>query len=382
MNTLSLADTLAMTGGTVDAENCPKVIPPQQYLELLHTMERLGARYDEVMKKVGKQWPCFLALIHSPGFSCKVRRVKEGYAILVPLGVPARVRVLSKLLIQYWNRERRVHIIRSPLDEVTWDAAAIPPMLKPIFSEDFDDEEFWQQLEALDESIDIQSIQENDAYELAHLAMVYLISHEFTHIYHDHFDLLENPKQADPDLSETELMRGIETDADDGASALSMLILKEDVDLAAAQGQPVQMELGWLRLTYAVTMIYAISDSHQKYFGAYKGGPYEHPMARCELFFSGVRRAMSTSTAEAKELWTVNSTEGWRRCIWALNDLTMDAMSGKFGQIPEGVPQSPLHTLLYGAANVSLGERVMLDDCKKATELMYKVRKLLPLFNR
>ena len=92
---------------------------------------------------------------------------------------------------------------------------------------------------------------------------------------------------------------------------------------------------------------------------------------------------MSTSITEVKQSWLDVSTEGWKRCVLAFYDLNLDALEGKYGPRPEGVPFSPLHTLLYGASPaLSYGEHVMLDKCKEATELMHKIRQHLPLFNR
>jgi len=383
MSLMSFEDTVIMEGGAVDAENCPAVIPPTQYAELVQTIHRLNHHFDEVMIRARQKFRVKIGLTHSPEFSCKVREAADGYLIIVPLGFPARIRVLSKLLIQYWDRESHVATTRSPLDEVSWDAEAIPPMLKPIFSEEFDGGEFWKELEVLDTSIETSDSQDAEVSELVHLALVYMTSHEFTHVLHGHFDLSKNIKTTEINLTEKELNRGLETDADDGAASLSMYILDKDIRLALSPDLPEKMNLAWLRLAYVVTMIYAISDSQRKFFAAYDEGSYNHPMVRCELFFSGVQRAMRTSTTEVKESWLEVSTEGWKRCVLAFYDLNIDAMKGKYGPRPEGVPFSPLHTLLYGASpELSAGERVMLDKCKQATELMHKIRKHLPLFNR
>jgi hypothetical protein len=383
MNLLSFEDTVIMEDGAVDAENCPTVVPLTQYTELVQTINRLGQHFDEVMVRARQKFPAMIALTHSQAFSCMVRKATDGYVIIVPLGVPARIRVLSKLLIQYWGREKHIATIRSPLDKVSWDAEAIPPMLKPIFSEEFEKEDFWKELGALDASIETTDSQDAEVSELVHLALVYMISHEFTHVLHGHFDLLNDAKTKKIDLTERELNRGLETDADDGAASLSMYILDKDIRLTRLLDQPDKMKLGWLRLAYAVTMIYAVSGSQRKFFAAYEDDSHNHPMVRCELFFSGVKRAMSTSISEVKQSWLDVSTEGWKRCVLAFYDLDIDAMKGKYGPCLEGVPYAPLHALLYGASPaLSAGERVMLDKCKEATELMYKIRKHLPLFNR
>jgi len=286
MSLSSFEDTVVREGGAVDADNCPTVVPLIQHAELVDTIHRLNHHFDEVMIRARQKFPVEIALTHSPEFSCKVREASDGYLIIVPLGVPARIRVLSKLLIQYWDREKHIATMRSPLDKVSWDAEAIPPMLKPIFSEEFEKEDFWRELEALDASIETTDSQDAEASELVHLAMVYITSHEFTHVLHGHFDLLKDAKTTEIDLTDIELSRGLETDADDGAASLSMYILDKDIRLTRLTDQPAKMKLAWLRLAYAVTMIYAVSGSQRKFFAAYEDDSHNHPMVRCESWVS------------------------------------------------------------------------------------------------
>lgn len=379
MSELTLESAIDLAGGPVTAENCPSVIPIDQFAEFVMTITSVGKHFDRILSRTKSTQSGAIALTMSPAFACKVRTVQGGFALLVPLGMPARMSILARLLLRYWGREKGVRIIRSVLDDVAGDADAVPPMLKPLFLEDFEPEKFWANLDDLDKAIDADPRTEPDVRELVHLSLVYLLSHEFTHVFHGHFDLLARSRLENLGLSDTDIRRGIETDADDGAAAISMIILMDDIDRALAAGQPVQLELGWLRLAYAVTMLFAITDAHRKFLGAYEEGAYNHPMVRCELFIEGATRSMDAADS-ALELWRTNSTAGWLRCVQALEDLNLDALGGTFGKLPQGIRPAPLHTLIYSAVTGGLTDQAVLDQCREARELMTRVRALLPLF--
>lgn len=118
-----------------------------------------------------------------------------------------------------------------------------------------------------------------------------------------------------------------------------------------------------MRLSYVVTLIFAISDNH--------------PMVRCERFFQEAQKCLD-APEEVKQAWNVTSGEGWKRCVMALGNLTADSWSGKFGAVPSHAP-SPLHALMYG---VPFGPTnlEMLRKAQQAERSMWKVRKLLPMF--
>jgi hypothetical protein len=294
------------------------------------------------------------------------------------MGVPARLRVLSRLLLSYWHIDSCPRFIRSPLDDVPGDREAIPPLLKPLFLEN-GDSDFWDQLHELDRTIELDDRFEPNVQELVAVALMFLISHEFTHVLHGHFELLKRVANEALSLSPAEIRRGIEIDGDDGAAAITLWIQKELIDEAQAAGRHANQELGWLRLAYAVTMIFAISDAYQKYFGAYDRDSYNHPMVRCELFFHSAQRSIA-GLEDAQQSWVRNSGEGWKKCLMALENLTMDALTGKFGKPPNGAKPAPLHTLNYSCAPFGPTDRETMRKCHEAMDLLLKVRRLLPAF--
>ncbi|MEO7995235.1 MAG: hypothetical protein ABI743_12625, partial [bacterium] len=203
------------------------------------------------------------------------------------------------------------------------------------------------------------------------------LSHEFTHLLHGHFDFLQQESWGR--FTKADALRGLESDADDGATAIAMLLLQRGIERALLRGEQADPALGWLRLAYAVTMLFAIMDVHRQYFGKYAIGSYNHPMVRCELFFFSVERCLDANPAMAAT-WQANSTEGWRKCVAALEDLTLDAHTGKFGEIPKNVLPRKLHNMNYSATPMGVTDMHTFDLSQEAVALMREVRALLPLF--
>ena len=380
MSNLTLDEAIDLAGGPVTEENCPAVIPLDHFLSICVSLMDIGQRFTKILDQTDPDIWGAVGLTNSTAYGCQVRPIENnGYAVLVPVGLIARIRVLARLLLSYWKVDKAPRIIRSPLDNVPGDRDAIPPLLKPLFLDE-DEPDFWEQLLELNKTVTLEELAENDVQELVHVAMLFIVSHEFTHILHGHFDLLRRADTEKLPLTMAEIRRGIELDADDGGAAIAIKIQNDAIEDARARGENVNLGLGWLRLTYAVTMVFAITDTHQKYFGVYDEGSYNHPMVRCELFLNSADNCLKNVPESVMEQWVTNSTEGWKRCVLALENLTMDAWSGKFGKLAEGVQPAPIHTLNYSATPNGATDRETLRKCKLAYKLMWNVRKLLPIF--
>lgn len=378
---VNLNDAIAAAGGLVTPESCPKVVSEAQLAEIDNTLIFLRGFYENIFNNVNpKNKKDFsIALTNSPAFSGRVQRLENGdYVILVPLGMPARLRVLARILLRYWGRESRALILRSSLDQIPDDGKAVPRLLRPIFMDNLDFENYWEEIYELDSTIEIDPKTENDVYELVYLSLVYLISHEFTHVLHGHFDLRESAQKDKLGLSQTELIRGLELDADDGAAALSMKILLEGIDSAIGDGQWANHALGWLRLSYVATMLFGIFDTHRKFLGAYDTGEYNHPVVRREIFALGMMRSFN-GPDDIRDILLRSHDEGWQRCVFAFTDLNLDAMQGTFGDMPAGYIEGPLQSLLYGTPG-GAASKVEMDLIKTAKENMQLVRKFLPVF--
>jgi hypothetical protein len=129
-------------------------------------------------------------------------------------------------------------------------------------------------------------------------------------------------------------------------------------------------------------MLFAITDTVRKHFPGYESGAYNHPMVRCELFFESARRAMAGSSEEARELWRDVSTQGWMKCIEALEQLNLEALQGKYGELPPERHMAPLHAMIYSIVPMGPTDRALLDLMQETQPVLAEVRKLLPLFGR
>lgn len=325
MNPAALQEAIDLAGGTVTVATRPAVLPLEHFASITLSIDAIGQAFHDILARFrsGKAeiWGA-VALTQSTAFGCRVKPIgDDGFVILAPIGLPARLRVLSRLLLSYWTRDSYPRFIRSALDNVPGDREAIPPGLRPLFLEE-GGADYWDRLLELDAGIALDEGYEADVKELVHLGMLYLLSHEFIHILHGHFDLLKRVRTGDLPMTEAEVRRGIEVDADDGAAAASMYILNDAVQRVLAVGGEANLALGWLRLTYTVAMIFAVSDAHRKFFGAYDARAYNHPMVRCELFFDSATRALGGDEA-VRERWHANSSQGWVRAVQALENLTL-----------------------------------------------------------
>jgi hypothetical protein len=381
MSMLSLENAIAIAGGGATIESCPEVIPNEVFREFMVTFHQTNTHFESIAQRAGVEIDWAVAVTKSPAFSCTVREVQGGYAILIPLGMLARVRVVARLLLRHWRVKRVPRFIRAPVDNVDDDPDSIPPLLKPIFLETLPPEEFWGRLLELDRSLKLDSDFEQDVAELVHLGIVYLLSHEFTHALHGHFPIISKARAGACEMDLVRLLRGLELDADDGAAAITMLILSKDIVRANTMGQEASMDLGWLRLAYAVTMIFAISDTLRKHYPAYKEGAYNHPMVRCEFFFDAAERAIA-EPEDVKIMWRANSTKGWERCVCALEMLNLEAFSGQFGALPPGKQHVPLHTMLYSASPTGSMHRALRGQLRQTGPLLAEVRRLLPIFQQ
>jgi hypothetical protein len=377
----TLHDAITVAGGLATLETCPEVIPPEQFLSALQTIQRTSVHLEEAARRAGVQVGGAVVLTHSPAFSCTVVSVEEGHAILLPLGMIARARVLARLLLRHWGiqSEAGFRFIRSPEDAIDDDPDCFPPVLRPLLLETLSPDEFWPKLLDLDRSVELDPLCETDVGELVHLALVYFMAHEFTHILHGHFELRDRAQAGEVKLGFERLLRGLELDADDGAAAISLMVLNEDISLVREIGLDHSFETGLLRLSYAVAMLFAITDTVRKHFPGYAAGAYNHPMVRCELFFEAAERALPQ---ELIQRWRDVSTQGWAACMKALEMLNYEALSGKFGPLPEGKQWVPIHSLLYGAVPDGPVNRALLDEVRAAAPLLAEVRRLLPIFQR
>ncbi len=377
MSLLSFADALAIEGGALELANLPEPIPPQLVASALATLNAAGQGFEVAMERAKRRLPCASVLTPSTSPRCSVRPLAEGlHAIFVPVGVVARLHVTARVLLRYWGKERRIRTHQSPLDPSQWDPKCVPPHLRPLLLEYDEPREFWRDLAVLDANV-APSLADRDAEELTHLALQFLLAHEFAHVLNGHFELLERAEREDLGLGQLELLRGVEADADATAAALSMLLLNDAVVAALRRGEPAQFELGWLRLSYAVTMLFGVTDAQRRYFGAYRDCEYSHPTVRSEVASFAAYQSMEP---RGREAWQQQDAQGLERCVQAFDDLLLDSMAGLYGELEVEPHRCAVHNMHHGMSLLGPTQRALFDARQEALGDAERVRALLPLF--
>lgn len=150
----ALNEAVALAGGWVTPESSPAVIPPEQLRSMMATIAMLGPAYDIILNRYNFKGGIALALTNSPEFTCQAKRLGgDKYAILVPLGMPARVRVLAHILLRYWGRETGVQFVRSLRDNLPVTDDSVPKLLHPLFLNQPNFEGYWDSLHDLDQIV-------------------------------------------------------------------------------------------------------------------------------------------------------------------------------------------------------------------------------------
>lgn len=373
MNRLSLEDMLAAEGGPVDLEQLPPGLPKETMMDVSATLTFLANVFVSNLPASEKE--VYVVLTQASGLSCRARRVEDGVSvIIVPAGLIGRVRTLCRALLQYWNKETHIKLISSPLDKICEDQWQVPPRLAPLFDHEASGEEFWTGLQELDASLDLDPAFETDVSELMHLGLVFLLSHEFAHIFFRHFDYARHIKQTRPELL-PRIRRGLELHADFFAGTWATTIFLAQ---AGEDADNESLARGFLRQSYAVTAILSMFDAHKKFVGFYDEGDYNHPLIRREVFSYALRKEVSLQGKALLEFWQIHEGQGWTRAVDALADLNLDAMKGKFGKIEEGKLAFPLQALNYG---MGASFPVLEEILEQAKELIEEVKAQLTAFN-
>lgn len=312
-----------------------------------------------------------ICLTPSTSMACALHQHGGGvFTIIVPLGVAARLRILARLLLEYWGKERRVQFLNSPLDKIAADNWHVPSRLRPLFGKNAyqDDTTFWEELAALDTLLSPVPETENDVLELQHLALVHLIAHEFTHAWEKHFSILRSdPADLHLDrynLRPEDLEKCVELHADIIAAELSTRILQSQIALAPEEAD-ADLGRGFVRLAYVVMMLYSLYDPERKYLYAYDEDRYTHPLVRREMTLNFIERVVSIFFPDKFDDLMNNVLYGWEKCIWAVNDMNLDAMSGRFGEIEPNKLYFPIGLAMGGIFSASY----IQEETDKASEL-------------
>jgi hypothetical protein len=354
---LTLEDAVAIEGGSLELGASLPGLPAGTVADVYATLNFLVTVFLNNLKD--RDAGLYIALTRSSGLACRVRQLSDGTPIiLVPAGLIGRLRTFCRTLLRFWDKEKHVMMASSPLDKIPEDQWQIPPMLVPLFGQSESGDEFWKHLQELDESLDTDPRFDPDVAELLHLGLVFLMCHEFAHVFFRHFEFLQELRQTKP--SDVDRMRrGMELHADSFAGTWATTIFWAQL---GNESDIKSVARGILRQSYIVTVIMALFDAQKKFVGLYDRGDYNHPMIRREVFADACRNQVSWEGKEILDLWQDIELQGWKRAVDAFADLNLEAMTGKFGKIDKGKLAYPLQALNYGmgASFPTLGK--ILDE--------------------
>ena len=229
---------------------------------------------------------CDVVLTRSTSFSPTTRRVASGqFVILVPVGLFARVRVLARLLLRFWDRPSQFAFVNPAQDKYPTNVW-IPKRLAPIFATAMqdDDERYWASLAELNRGMTIPA-QEDKCGWTRMLKWVYLFMfmHELGHVllrHHDFVDWLATaPKRVKAGLTQDQVLRGLELQSDYLGADLSTKVAFSEFFISQSADpeprsrsvfldpEPFAAKALWQ--WYSVSLLLSAFDTHLKSIEAY-----------------------------------------------------------------------------------------------------------------
>ncbi|MCX4542697.1 hypothetical protein [Streptomyces sp. NBC_01565] len=291
-------------------------------------------------------------LVNSPFFTCRAKMVgQDEYALAIPLGLVSRLHVLAHLLLGYWQSGQFFKFTTVPQEsqKSAWD---LPRKLVPLFGATRRSFALQSGLEELYDDVATPEAQP-DVLQLTYLALIFAIGHEVAHVHRRHdatLKLLRLKGWVQNARQEQVFRRFAEIDADVMATYWALDSQWTAIKGAQDHGdEQVSISLAYLRISYAVTMLYALFDAHRKQIGAYGTGFYPHPIIRRHIFTTASFRLANISPQSMTE-WPEMELTGWAKCVSALSCLNLDVLAGRFGAVQDAARVVPISALHYDSA--------------------------------
>lgn len=279
-----------------------------------------------------------------------VHRVGTAHAaVLVPIGLIARIQVMHRLLLSEWNREGQpqrflVSIMDRPHDR--W----VPPRLKPLLSDLDEESDWWSALNQLDAATSFDAAFAPDVIELNALTLSLVMCHEIAHVLRHHHEVVRKVMSKEflfevgdgngrRPATKPELHRAKENEADMIAAYLAVLIL-------VRQAPSDRLQVGFLRLGYALTAMLALFHPRQlSLFDYLEGSEYPHPFVRYGAYMLDTESC--ATQAGVDDAYERGTDIGARKCFDALGWIETDIFTkGRFGGIGRGPDFDPtIHPL-------------------------------------
>ncbi|NYV76929.1 hypothetical protein [Streptomyces sp. UH6] len=330
-------------GGIATREDFPEFIEQQAveaYLDAVTYARTFLSDYDRATDLTTR-----VELANSPFFTCRSKVVDDGRHILVvPLGLVCRLHVLGHLLLGYWGRDGislEMHAAQNSL---------LPQKLTPLFGAATDADDRWGGLRELHALVHTPSAT-SDVQQLTYQAMMFIIGHEGAHVYRRHAATLRHLRDSgllESPRDEEIFRRFAEIDADTMATYWTLDAQWMALKANQTHDDDAIKALGYMRVSYAVTMLFALFDVHRNEIGSYESSVYVHPIIRRHLFTeASAQLHESAAWRTDRHTWTRMELRGWRECVRALGCLNLDILTGRFGEYPDLDRVGPASALQY-----------------------------------
>lgn len=362
-------------GGAQRVEDVPEFIPQWVVKSAFSFLESCSSiRCPYMPDDIEPPRPSIrAALVRSTGLFASVHHSRDNsHLILIPVGLIARTWVLARLLLAHWHNDFNIYHLNSPLDEIDPSKVFVPAKYRPLFGDFENGSAFWEALRSLNSanSADI-SVFENDAAVMTLHVFYFVVLHELHHVFFRHSEALgEFARRYDSDWL-TSFRRGLELEADFFASAQLMKELKIGYARDGYQSDQDFWNL-FIRYGYGKAMFFGLMDANRKYIHCYRDGVYNHPAVRHIISVKAITQWLSReSRGDALvKLWRAAERDGWKRCMFAYNHLTLDIW--KEEEPPAGMVHQPVQALMYGgwasAPHLDRLSEVGWTDLRRATE--------------
>ncbi len=357
---MTLRELVLLAGGSVNDSHLPPCISLEQY-ERLSSWLSLLQHFADGHSKASKGPKIVLLFARSPSLVCRVRTLEDGsVAIILPLGLPARVRVLARLLLGYFEPELDIKIVASLVDDIPESDWEIAPSLVPLFGEFADESEHWQRLDILDSQLKLAPEIEPAVDDLLWVAVCYLTCHELAHAIQGHFPVVERARvdsRLTQQIGDASFRKALEVDADHAATTFMLLITHMKME---SEGVEAEIGSAFFWIGYAITLIFGLYDSRRKALSLYSESFYPHPVIRHALFLDFATEMIAKQLPAQKKIWGEQSVRGWEKCVHAFRRLDVDVFTGKFGadtknteELVKFVPVTAMNYNIFDSSFVS-----------------------------
>jgi hypothetical protein len=352
--------------------------------------EGIATNAAKFLSNVGRiPWPytpaevCFprpnlrATLVRSTCLDARVQQDESGaHIVTIPIGLLARVWVLGRLLLTFWDNRYNIALLNSPFDDFDPDLVFMPEKYRSIFGDIDDIENYWQSLRELNDSIPDVSPCDVDFMTL--FVLYFVVFHEMHHIHFRHTETKQAYKDAGKTAQLGEIERGFELQADDFASRHVLRWLIDSLEQDGYDSEQDYRNL-FTRLSYGVTMFLGLMNPTWKYLHCYRNDSYAHPTIRHQVFAIATYVSLGAGETGLSKMWRDAERDAWRRCIQAFTALSLHMMADHESERPPGKIIQPIQDLMYGGLWSAQKLDQMVDEeltlLAKATDLSYRYLK-------